>query len=130
MQQPPRRQDRHGTGYQERPDIHPNDAVLVRPYISASRRKVRPWNEDSHRDYEQVIEPEVTQYPGSAAILPLVDDRHICLIRSRRLTVGEILIEIPAGTREPNEEPLETACPAWRSASRSMSRWRYAWRRA
>ena len=48
-------------------------------------------------------------HPGSVAILPLVDDDHVCLIRSRRLTVSETLIEVPAGTREPNEPPLETA---------------------
>jgi ADP-ribose pyrophosphatase len=49
------------------------------------------------------------KHNGSAAILPLVDDVHICLIKSRRLTVNEWLIEIPAGTREPDEPPLETA---------------------
>ena len=48
-------------------------------------------------------------HPGSVAILPLVDDDHLCLIRSRRLTVGQTLIEVPAGTREPGELPLETA---------------------
>jgi ADP-ribose pyrophosphatase len=48
-------------------------------------------------------------HAGSVAILPLVDDRHICLIRSRRLTVGEVLVEVPAGTREPAESPLDTA---------------------
>jgi ADP-ribose pyrophosphatase len=48
-------------------------------------------------------------HPGSVAILPLVDYEQICLIRSRRLTVGETLIEVPAGTCEPNETPLETA---------------------
>jgi ADP-ribose pyrophosphatase len=48
-------------------------------------------------------------HPGSVAILPLVDDSHLCLIRSRRLTVGQTLIEVPAGTREPGEEPLRTA---------------------
>lgn len=48
-------------------------------------------------------------HPGSVAILPLVDDHHLCLIRSRRLTVGQTLIEVPAGTREPGEPPLETA---------------------
>lgn len=52
---------------------------------------------------------QFVDHPGSAAILPLVDENHICLIHSRRLTVGETLIEIPAGTREPNENPLETA---------------------
>ncbi len=48
-------------------------------------------------------------HPGSVAILPLVDDHHLCLIRNRRLTVGQTIVEIPAGTREPNETPLETA---------------------
>ena len=48
-------------------------------------------------------------HPGSVAILPLVDDDHLCLIRSRRLTVGQTLVEVPAGTREPGESPLETA---------------------
>jgi ADP-ribose pyrophosphatase len=43
------------------------------------------------------------------AVLPLVDAEHVCLIRSRRLTVGRTLIEVPAGTREPDEPPLETA---------------------
>ena len=48
-------------------------------------------------------------HPGSVAILPLVDDSHLCLIRNRRLTVGQTLVEVPAGTREPGENPLETA---------------------
>lgn len=52
---------------------------------------------------------QFVKHAGSVAILPLVDDEHLCLIRSRRLTVGETLIEVPAGTREPNESPLETA---------------------
>jgi ADP-ribose pyrophosphatase len=65
---------------------------------------------------ETVIKPDGTTasckfitHPGSVAVLPLVDQRRVCLIRSRRLTVGETLIEVPAGTREPNETPLETA---------------------
>jgi ADP-ribose pyrophosphatase len=49
------------------------------------------------------------KHPGSVAILPFIDDDRICLIKSRRLTVNEWLIEVPAGTREPDEPPLETA---------------------
>lgn len=52
---------------------------------------------------------EFITHPGSVAILPLVDENRVCLIRSRRLTVGEMLIELPAGTREPAEPPHETA---------------------
>ena len=52
---------------------------------------------------------QFVENPGAVAILPLVDDRHICLIRNRRLTVRQTLVEVPAGTCEPNETPLETA---------------------
>jgi len=52
---------------------------------------------------------QFVQHAGSVAILPLIDEQHVCLIRSRRLTVDETLIEVPAGTRAPNEPPLETA---------------------
>jgi ADP-ribose pyrophosphatase len=57
----------------------------------------------------QVASVEYVKHLGSVAILPLLDDGRVCLIRSRRLTVDETLIEVPAGTREPNESPLETA---------------------
>jgi len=57
----------------------------------------------------QVASCQFVRHAGSVAILPLLDDGRVCLIHSRRLTVGETLIEVPAGTREPNESPLETA---------------------
>lgn len=52
---------------------------------------------------------QFVEHPGAVAVLAMVDAERICLIRSRRLTVGQTLIEVPAGTREPNETPLETA---------------------
>jgi ADP-ribose pyrophosphatase len=52
---------------------------------------------------------QFVKHPGSVAILPILDDGRVCLIHSRRLTVDKMLVEIPAGTREPNESPLETA---------------------
>ena len=52
---------------------------------------------------------QFVRHPGSVAILPLVEVNRVCLIRSRRLTVDRTLIELPAGTREPQEMPLQTA---------------------
>lgn len=49
------------------------------------------------------------EHPGAVAILPMVDDNHVCLIHSRRLTVDQTLVEVPAGTREPGEPPLDGA---------------------
>lgn len=60
---------------------------------------------------------QVVDHPGAAVILPLLGpadgsagpDRHVVLIRNYRVAVGRTLIELPAGTLEPPEPPLETA---------------------
>jgi ADP-ribose pyrophosphatase len=48
-------------------------------------------------------------HPGAAVILPFVDDDHICLIKNYRIAVNEELIELPAGTIDPPEDPFDTA---------------------
>ncbi len=48
---------------------------------------------------------DVVRHPGSVAIVPVLDDGQVCLIRNRRVTVNETLLEIPAGTMEPPEPP-------------------------
>jgi ADP-ribose pyrophosphatase len=52
---------------------------------------------------------QVIRHPGAVVILPLVDDSHVCLIHSFRPAVNRWLLELPAGTLEPNEPPLVTA---------------------
>ena len=52
---------------------------------------------------------EIVRHPGAVAILPVLDDGRICLIDNYRIAVRETLLELPAGTREPDEEPIETA---------------------
>lgn len=52
---------------------------------------------------------EIVRHPGSAVILPLLDDNHVCLIRNYRVSVRQTLIELPAGTLEPPATPLECA---------------------
>ena len=42
-------------------------------------------------------------------ILPLIAPERVCLIRNFRMAVNETLVELPAGTIDPNEDPLETA---------------------
>jgi ADP-ribose pyrophosphatase len=51
------------------------------------------------------VQRDVVIHPGAVAIVPIVDADHICLVRNRRLIVGEELLEIPAGTLEPGEAP-------------------------
>ncbi len=54
-------------------------------------------------------EKAVVRHPGAVTILPMVDSQNVCLIRSYRVAVGQTLIELPAGTLEPPEEPVVTA---------------------
>jgi ADP-ribose pyrophosphatase len=52
---------------------------------------------------------EVVRHPGAVVILPLLDDGRICFIRNYRVAVDQTLIELPAGTLEPGEDPAMTA---------------------
>lgn len=52
---------------------------------------------------------QVIVHPGAVTILPIFDDGRVCLIRNYRAAVNQTLIELPAGTLEPGEEPLRTA---------------------
>jgi ADP-ribose pyrophosphatase len=52
---------------------------------------------------------EIVVHPGAVTILPVFDDGRVCLIRNRRIAVGQTLIELPAGTLEPDEDPAATA---------------------
>ncbi len=45
------------------------------------------------------------QHPGAVVILPLVDPETVCLIRNYRVAVRETVVELPAGTLEPSEDP-------------------------
>ena len=52
---------------------------------------------------------EVVRHPGAVTILPLLDDGSVCLIRNYRVAIDETLVELPAGTLEPGEDPMLTA---------------------
>jgi ADP-ribose pyrophosphatase len=51
----------------------------------------------------------IIHHPGAVVLLPLLDDGRVCLIYNYRITAEERLIELPAGTLEPNEAPLTAA---------------------
>jgi ADP-ribose pyrophosphatase len=55
------------------------------------------------------ITRDVIRHPGSVAIVPVLNDGRICLIKNHRVSVNETLVEIPAGTMEPPEPALDCA---------------------
>ena len=60
-------------------------------------------------DDGKVYRREVIRHPGAVVLLPLLDDHTVVLIENTRATVGETLLELPAGTREPHEPAEKTA---------------------
>ncbi len=56
-----------------------------------------------------VKDREIVRHPGASAMVPLLDDGRVVLIKQYRHAVGEFVWEIPAGTLEPDEAPMECA---------------------
>jgi ADP-ribose pyrophosphatase len=54
-------------------------------------------------------EREIVEHPGAVAIVAVDDEDCVALVRQLREPTRRRLLELPAGTAEPGEEPLETA---------------------
>ena len=52
---------------------------------------------------------EIVVHPGAVVILPFLDDKTILLLRNKRYTIQQILLELPAGTLEHGESPMNCA---------------------
>lgn len=52
---------------------------------------------------------DVIHHPGSSAIVPLLPDDQVVMIKQYRHSLRQFLWEIPAGTLDPGENPLECA---------------------
>lgn len=54
-------------------------------------------------------EREIVEHPGAVAIVAVDTEGCVTLVRQLREATGGDLLELPAGTREPGEDPLATA---------------------
>jgi len=54
-------------------------------------------------------EREIVRHPGAVAIIAVDADRRVTLVRQLREPVRKHLLELPAGTCEPDEDALATA---------------------
>ena len=52
---------------------------------------------------------EYIRHPGAVAVIPLLDDGGIVLVRQYRYPIGRILLEFPAGKLDPGEDTLACA---------------------
>lgn len=69
-----------------------------------------------HLDLDRVVEPsgkeverEVIRHPGAAVMLAVTGDSRVVFVRQFRYAASEMMLEVPAGTLDPGEQPEETA---------------------
>jgi len=64
------------------------------------------------REYEvngKVKVRQLVKHPGAVVMIPVLPDGRIIYEKQYRFAVGDYIYELPAGTLEPGEDPLETA---------------------
>jgi ADP-ribose pyrophosphatase len=64
---------------------------------------------DEIRFKGKIFTRELVEHPGSVAIVPILNDKSIVMIEQYRHPVKEVLLEIPAGTLEINENVIDCA---------------------
>lgn len=53
----------------------------------------------------QPAKREIIRHPGAVAIVPLDENQYVLMVRQFRLAAGKVMLEIPAGTLNPDEPP-------------------------
>ncbi|MFP4030746.1 MAG: NUDIX domain-containing protein [Desulfococcaceae bacterium] len=85
-------------------------AVLVHERTPVHRGRVFEMiRERVTLDNGVTTELDLIRHPGAAAMVPMPDPETVILLRQYRHAVGTSLWEIPAGTLEPGEDPLDGA---------------------
>ena len=83
---------------------------LVEKQVLYSGKKVRLELHHLESDETQTrYIREVVVHPGAVVVLGFLPDDQVILIRTRRYAVGQILVELPAGTLEKGEDPINCA---------------------
>lgn len=69
------------------------------------RGKIFDVRRDTIREGEAEYQRDVVVHPGSAVIVPVFADKTVALVRQYRHAAGKYLLEIPAGSLDPDESP-------------------------
>lgn len=70
---------------------------------------------------------EFIQHPGAVAVVPMLDDGRLVLVRQYRYPLAKVLLEFPAGKRERGESTLACAMRELREETGyTAAEWAYA----
>jgi ADP-ribose pyrophosphatase len=83
---------------------------LIEKQIVFKGRKVRvEVDRVEDEETQKEVSWEVVVHPGAVVVLPVMDDGRVLMIRNHRYSVHQVLIELPAGTLEKGEDPMNCA---------------------
>lgn len=80
--------------------------------VLAQGRRFDFFEIDAQTPSGRTVHKQGIHHPGAVIILPILDTPSgptLVLERNDRVLVGQSLLELPAGTREPGEDPATTA---------------------
>src|SRR5688572_11002333 len=89
----------------EEPAMEERTLSSTRPWTG---RRIRVRVDEVERADGHRTRREIVEHPGAVAILAW-DGERLATVRQWRHATGREMLEIPAGTLEPNEPPQETA---------------------
>lgn len=84
-------------------------ARLIEKQVVYDGKKVRLEIHHLEREDGRRFKIEVVAHNGAVVILPMLDDGRVILIRNRRHAIQQLLLELPAGTLEKGEDPMNCA---------------------
>lgn len=84
-------------------DPHPQRRLIYRGLKIDLALQSVPLADGTAADREVII------HRGAVALVPMVDDEHVCLVLNHRYSIGKTLLEVPAGTIDEGESPEQTA---------------------
>ncbi len=82
---------------------------LIEKQLIYTGRKIRLEIHHLESEESKRIQKEVVVHPGAVVVLAFLDEKTILMIRNRRYAVGQILMELPAGTLDKGEVPMNCA---------------------
>jgi len=78
-------------------------------HVLFTGRRFRVVRVEQHGADGTVLVREVVDHPGSVVVIPRTSEKHVCLVEVFRAAVGKTLLELPAGTLDRSEPPIEAA---------------------
>jgi ADP-ribose pyrophosphatase len=82
---------------------------LIEKQVIYSGKKIQLEVHRLEDENGRIVEREVCVHPGAVVVLAFLHDGRILLEKNRRYSVGQTLIELPAGTLEKGEDPMNCA---------------------